>query len=884
MNRNGISQQIRPSIGYPSSSNISRKIAPISVNNTGRISKARIQSGSSWPLNPAATFQVLQPHSSSPEFLDTAHLAHSPTVISHSISSENLANQMSPLDPSDFPALGTSSNTSLAHPSNQYSEYAYSTINDHQKSQALLTRSLLTNTNGFSNNQDDFSSITSGIDMIKLGQKMNNVNPENPYTDAYSSILSPASKQQNTNQPMLSPHRSSLLSTMTGGSSSLQKTMKNISKTNTSLDIIKDNFISILKPGVQSYNIVGDQEKMNTSKVNPDLLPSVEHHPSNSLTNLLFSSFPPDTSSNTSSMDAKESSTGQTPVSLTPVERFSLKGLLSIFKMENPDLNAMALGSDLTALGLNLNHSDDRPLYMSFLSPWMDLNTTKAYSVPKFNLPACYNVQLAPPALSKIRNFSDETLFYIFYSMPRDAMQEAAAQELTNRNWRYHKELKLWLTKEPGVEPIQRTPQYERGQYIFFDYILWEKLKKEFLLIYDALEDRFTPFTSNITGEMGFCQRMLNDKAMQEISASGTEYKSENGSLPLPKNHFELLQLESLFPDADPLYLKECLAYYDEDAVQRSTLKIIFHCYGQYPKKSSWMHYICEHDKKNAKLDILNQIFPNIDVECLRNELIQKDDTYLLKSIESLLNIDIESTGVSRLKIGKIEPWQRFRSYEYISSVRFQLISEFPDVPSSTINAVMVENNNDYYRSKTVLSRMQGERWWKSLVSFVRKKRSRLSHVVCEELSTEMLNLEKNRRDQIVMKDFEHAVQLNWQEYYDKGLLIECGCCFSEYAWETLTYCSEGHIVCKKCLEKTVQEGIYGQGNLRGQLRIKCIFSNIETVCTGFYSEDTLKNSLPSDLFKAYEDSLKFRCIFDNSCQNLVTCPFCGYAEFIDVS
>ncbi|KTW26162.1 hypothetical protein T552_03053 [Pneumocystis carinii B80] len=511
MNRNGISQQIRPSIGYPSNSNISRKITPISVNNGGRISKGRIQSGSSWTLNPAATFQVLQPHSSSPKFVDTTHLSHSPTAISHPMSSENLANQMSPLDPSDFPALGTSSNTSLAHASNQYSEYAYSTINEHQKSQALLTHSLLTNTNGFPNNQDDFSSITSGIDMMKLGQKMNNVNAENSYTDAYSSILSPILKQQNTNQAMLSPHRSSLLSTMTSGSASLQKTRKNPSRTNvSSLDMIKDNFISILKPGVQSHNIIGDQEKMNTSKVNPDLLSSVERHSSSNSATNLFSSFPSDTSSNTSVVDAKESSAGQTLSLLTPVERFSLKGLLSIFRMENPDLNAMVLGSDLTALGLNLNNSDDRPLYMSFLSPWMDLNTTKAYSVPKFNLPACYNVQLAPPALSKIRNFSDETLFYIFYSMPRDAMQEAAAQELTNRNWRYHKELKLWLTKEPGVEPIQRTPQYERGQYIYFDYILWEKLKKEFLLIYDALEDRFTPFTSNLSGELGFSQRILN--------------------------------------------------------------------------------------------------------------------------------------------------------------------------------------------------------------------------------------------------------------------------------------------------------------------------------------------------------------------------------------
>ncbi|CCJ30181.1 unnamed protein product, partial [Pneumocystis jirovecii] len=418
--------------------------------------------------------------------------------------------QVSPLDPSDFPALGSSSNASLAHTPNQYSEYAFSAASEHQKPQALLARPLLKlNTNGFSNNQDDFSSITSGIDMMKLGQQSNSSSIENSYSDAYSSTLSPVIKQQNTTQSVLSPNRSSLLSIMTDSSGLLQKTRKNARQNTVSSDMLKDNFISILKPDVQSYNLATEQEKMNIQKANLELS-SDPHSSVNSAANALLSLSTSDIPPNTSTIESKGLSIEQPSTSLTPVEKFSLKGLLNIFRMENPDLNTLALGTDLTTLGLNFNQPDDRLLCTSFLSPWIDSNATKVWIEPKFYLPACYNVQLAPPALSKIRNFSDETLFYIFYSMPRDAMQEAAAQELTNRNWRYHKELKLWLTKEPGVEPIQRTSQYERGQYIFFDYMLWEKLKKEFLLIYDALEDRFTPFTSNISTEMGLNSRMLN--------------------------------------------------------------------------------------------------------------------------------------------------------------------------------------------------------------------------------------------------------------------------------------------------------------------------------------------------------------------------------------
>lgn len=77
----------------------------------------------------------------------------------------------------------------------------------------------------------------------------------------------------------------------------------------------------------------------------------------------------------------------------------------------------------------------------------------------------------------------------MFYSMPRDALQDAAAAELYNRHWRYHKELRLWLMKDQSSEQ-SKTPTFERGSYIFFDPNSWEKVKKDFIVMYDALEER----------------------------------------------------------------------------------------------------------------------------------------------------------------------------------------------------------------------------------------------------------------------------------------------------------------------------------------------------------------------------------------------------------
>ena len=51
----------------------------------------------------------------------------------------------------------------------------------------------------------------------------------------------------------------------------------------------------------------------------------------------------------------------------------------------------------------------------------------------------------------------------------------AHLQIRTNRNWRYHKELKQWLTKDTNFEPVRVSPTEERGYYIFFDPNLWQR-------------------------------------------------------------------------------------------------------------------------------------------------------------------------------------------------------------------------------------------------------------------------------------------------------------------------------------------------------------------------------------------------------------------------
>jgi hypothetical protein len=162
--------------------------------------------------------------------------------------------------------------------------------------------------------------------------------------------------------------------------------------------------------------------------------------------------------------------------------KYGLLGLRNVIKMTDQDLNVLALGFDLTTLGLNLNSPEY--LYSSFASPW---NDRPSHIVPEYKIPSCYLRQPLPLKEWQIKKFSEDTLFYIFYSMPRDVLQIHAARELTNRNWLYHKEQKIWFQQLPNTE-VHRTTTYEKGTYKYFDPNTWKYMTKEnFIVEYDKV-------------------------------------------------------------------------------------------------------------------------------------------------------------------------------------------------------------------------------------------------------------------------------------------------------------------------------------------------------------------------------------------------------------
>lgn len=132
-------------------------------------------------------------------------------------------------------------------------------------------------------------------------------------------------------------------------------------------------------------------------------------------------------------------------------DQFGIVGLLTFIRAAetDPNLVSLALGQDLTALGLNLNSPDN--LYPTFGGPWaehpcrpqdIDFHVPPEYLVNsairlvkiieyvdhiKTGRYICFRDKLAAV---KLNRYKDDLLFFMFYNNVGDVLQVAAATEL----------------------------------------------------------------------------------------------------------------------------------------------------------------------------------------------------------------------------------------------------------------------------------------------------------------------------------------------------------------------------------------------------------------------------------------------------------------------
>ena len=161
---------------------------------------------------------------------------------------------------------------------------------------------------------------------------------------------------------------------------------------------------------------------------------------------------------------------------LAPADKHGLLGLLHVIRMVDPDLTTLALGTDLTTLGLNLNSQD--PLWKTFVSPWAE-GPTKQEVDPR--IPDSFISPTVQMSREHWYHFKVDTLFYIFYGASGEENQVRAGAELSRRGWLYHKDLKAWITRAPNTELERKSDRVEVGSFLVFDVANWEVVEQPHL-------------------------------------------------------------------------------------------------------------------------------------------------------------------------------------------------------------------------------------------------------------------------------------------------------------------------------------------------------------------------------------------------------------------
>ncbi|KAB8301445.1 hypothetical protein EYC80_003311 [Monilinia laxa] len=103
---------------------------------------------------------------------------------------------------------------------------------------------------------------------------------------------------------------------------------------------------------------------------------------------------------------------------MSDTDRWGLKGFS--YMMNNfPDYAALVTGTDINHLGLDL--LSEQPISNQIYSLWD--NEPPRPDVAPFSLPECYRVLNVAPLESKMPNFNEEALLFMFYSNPGDKQQ-----------------------------------------------------------------------------------------------------------------------------------------------------------------------------------------------------------------------------------------------------------------------------------------------------------------------------------------------------------------------------------------------------------------------------------------------------------------------------
>ncbi|CED84865.1 mitochondrial 50s ribosomal protein l3 [Phaffia rhodozyma] len=171
-----------------------------------------------------------------------------------------------------------------------------------------------------------------------------------------------------------------------------------------------------------------------------------------------------------------------------------------------------------------------------------------------------------------------------------------------------------------------------------------------------------------------------------------------------------------------------------------------------------------------------------------------------------------------------VHPLERFRTKAYKENVLRRLTAEFPAISQGSLRGLLGEENWGYERTKRACERLVRQRGfagrlWSSLTLSLRNSfgggsigtggggggdgvNALRGETECRELEDEIRALGTEREERKKEEAINDILARAWNYgvYQSEGQLMECQCCFGEEAWEDIGACSDGHLLCRSCI------------------------------------------------------------------------------------
>ncbi|KAI0447086.1 hypothetical protein F4803DRAFT_501000 [Xylaria telfairii] len=326
----------------------------------------------------------------------------------------------------------------------------------------------------------------------------------------------------------------------------------------------------------------------------------------------------------------------------------------------------------------------------------------------------------------------------------------------------------------------------------------------------------------------------------------------------------------------------------------------------------------------NQELEVLSSIFPDIQVEVFREMLSNFSDEskmfvvteMLLKNPAAYVKGRRRTTDQQTSHRNSISKAEAFRAPAYKVAVRALALHEFKGLSKSSIDAVLSESNYSYLDARPTLVELSSKSWKFAISSLIFRRKpvtsseaethplvswrvaeggslapavkttgnAELDRELFEELILPLKAREKDSREKA---DRALALSVQTEEAEACDATYECACCYTDCVFEELTSCSaEGHMVCFRCVQRSITEAVFGQGWQRsihkdtGTLRCPAVSS---TDCEGCVSIEQIQQAMHhtekgTEILEKLDQRLAEHGLLSSGLP-LIRCPFCSYAE-----